>query len=116
VLRGIAIPVLAAAGIFMILAATSTGIGSALAPVAAGGFVVWDFGTATWGLLIPIIIWIGVGLYVLFSRDNRAAGGCVFAVLTAVLAFNSAILATDPQMWNFFVLQPFHDMWRLVGG
>jgi hypothetical protein len=115
--RGIAVPVLAAAGIFMILAATTTGIGSALAPVAADGIIVWSFGQATWGLLLTII-WVGFGIAALFSRDDRAVGKSLLALYAVALPVNYALIrftGWGRQEWNSF-LQPFRDMWRLVGG
>jgi hypothetical protein len=116
---GCVTPVLAAAGIFMILAATTTGIGSALAPVAAGGIVMWNFGQATWGLLLTII-WVGVGVAALFSHDgdDRAGGGCLLALFTVALLGNFLIArftGWGRQEWNSYI-QPFRDMWHLVGG
>ena len=115
--RGIAVPMLAAAGIFMILAATTTGIGSALAPVVAGGIVVSNFGQATWGLLLTIF-WVGCGIAALFSRDDRAVGVFLIAFYAVTLAVNYVLIrftGWGHQEWNSF-LQPFRDMWRLVGG
>jgi hypothetical protein len=117
--RGIAVPALAAAGIFMILAATTTGIGSALAPIATGGIVVWDFGKAAWPLLLTIII-VGFAITALFSRDgdDRADGGCLLALITVVLLGNfllARFTGWGHQEWNSYV-QPFRDMWHLVGG
>jgi hypothetical protein len=115
---GIAVPVLAASGIFMILAATSTGIGSALTPVAAGGIVVWQFGQAAWGLLVTIII-VGFAIAALFSRDDRAIGGCVLAFFALALLVSYVLVrftgTLGRQEWDSFV-QPFRDIWRLVGG
>jgi hypothetical protein len=115
--RGIAVPTLTAAGIFMILAATTTGIGSALAPVAGGGIVVWHFGQATWGLLLAII-WVGIGVAALFSRDGRVAGVfilAVYAVGWSVFYVLVRFTGWGRQEWNSY-LQPFRDIWHLVGG
>jgi hypothetical protein len=115
--RGIAVPVLAVAGIFMILAATTTGIGSALAPVATGGIVVWTFGQATWGLLLTII-WVGFAIAALFSRESRTTGWILIALYAVALSGSYVLIrftGWDRQEWNSF-LQPFRDMWHLVGG
>jgi hypothetical protein len=101
----------------MILAATTTGIGSALAPVAGGGVIVWNFGKATWGIFLTII-WVGIAIAALFSRDGRAAGGfllALYAILWSVFYVLVRFTGWGRQEWNSF-LQPFRDMWRLLGG
>jgi hypothetical protein len=113
----IAIPALMAFGIFMTLAATPTAIGSALIPVAAGGEVVSQFGQAAWGVLGTMLL-VGVLIAGLFSRDGRGASGCLLVVVAVVAFANFAMIrftgSAGRGMWNSY-LQPFRDMWHLVG-
>jgi hypothetical protein len=115
--RGIATPVLAAAGLCFILAATPTGIGSAFSPAAAASIVVWQFGQATWEALLTIAF-LGIVIAALFSREVRAGAGCLLAILAVFLVVGYVVARYTGMLhqdWNTF-LKPFRDMWHLLGG
>jgi hypothetical protein len=64
------------------------------------------------------IIWVGIGVAALFSRDGRVAGVfilAVYAVGWSVFYVLVRFTGWGRQEWNSY-LQPFRDIWHLVGG
>jgi hypothetical protein len=114
--REIATPVLAVAGICLILAAAFTTISAGLSPVVTAGTVVLDFGQATWSILLTIFF-LGAAIAGLFSREDREGSGCLLALMIAVALVNYLLIrftGWGRQEWDSFV-QPFSDMWHLLG-
>lgn len=108
--------VVALVGLGLILAATSTGVGSTLAPAATSAYVVLDFiGALSW--VLPSLLWLGVSIGLLFYRPGRLAGvlglGAVaFVTLIGFMWWSTPGMAHD--IFDYRVFGPFREMWRLL--
>jgi hypothetical protein len=114
--REIATPVLAVAGLCLILAAAFTTISADLSPVVTAGTVVLDFGEATWNILLTIFL-LGAAIAGLFSREDREGSGCFLVLMITVAVVNYLLIrftGWGRHEWDSFV-QPFSDMWHLLG-
>jgi len=115
--RQVLAPALVVAGLGLIVAATSTGLGSVLAAVAHVALVIGHFVEAAWTVLLMLGITIGA-LVMLRSRRDRAAGFFWLGILAASVVLNYGLYRLAPRTfqssWDSF-FAPFREVWRLLG-
>jgi hypothetical protein len=118
--RAIATPILIAAALVLDLAATPTGIGSAMAPFASAGMVIWKFVPAalSLGLYLALVVLLFVGL---FRREQFGNTGCALALITVPTIVVAVIALLNGGLHHLLGLlesyyAPLIDMWHLVTG
>jgi len=115
--RQVLAPALALVGLGLIVAATSTRLGSVLSGVARVTLVIWHFGEAAWTVLLMLAISVGA-LVMLRSRRDRAAGFVWLGILAVGVLINYGMYRLAPDTfhssWDSF-FAPFREVWRLLG-
>ena len=106
-------PLLGAAGVGLILAATATRVGSMLAVVAHIALTAWSAAQAAWSLFLMLGLAVSA-VVALRSRENRVAGVVWLGLLVLV---NGGAYLIAPEWfrstWSTF-LEPFREIWGLM--